>query len=47
MSDLHERLRHQSLGRPLTADKEALAQAMEKVFRAGEQDSRHGARAAT
>ena len=38
MSDLHERLRRQSLGRPLTADEEALAQAMEKVFRSGEQD---------
>jgi hypothetical protein len=38
MSDLHERLRRQSLGRPLTAEEEALAQAMEKVFRSGEQD---------
>jgi hypothetical protein len=38
MSELHERLRRQSLGRPLTADEEALAQAMEKVFRGGEQD---------
>ena len=38
MSELHERLRRQSLGRPLTADEEALAQAMEKVFRSGEQD---------
>jgi hypothetical protein len=45
MSDLHERLRHQSLGRPLTADEEALAQAMEKVFRAGEQDFEALARA--
>ena len=38
MSELHERLRRQSLGRPLTADEEALAQAMEKIFRSGEQD---------
>jgi hypothetical protein len=38
MSELHERLRRQSLGRPLTADEEALAQALEKVFRSGEQD---------
>jgi hypothetical protein len=45
MSDLHERLRRQSLGRPLTADEEALAQAMEKIFRAGEQDFEQLARA--
>lgn len=45
MSDLHERLRRQSLGRPLTADEEALAQAMEKIFRAGEQDFEALARA--
>ncbi len=45
MSDLHERLRRQSLGRPLTAEEEALAQAMEKVFRAGEQDFEALARA--
>lgn len=45
MSELHERLRRQSLGRPLTADEEALAQAMEKVFRAGEQDFEALARA--
>jgi hypothetical protein len=38
MSDLHERLRRQSLGRPLTAEEEALAQAMETGFRSGEQD---------
>jgi hypothetical protein len=45
MSELHERLRHQSLGRPLTAEEEALAQAMEKIFRAGEQDFEELARA--
>ncbi len=45
MSDLHERLRRQSLGRPLTADEEALAQAREKIFRAGEQDFEALARA--
>jgi hypothetical protein len=47
MSELHERLRRQSLGRPLTADEEALAQAMEKVFRSGEQDFEALARALT
>ncbi len=45
MSELHERLRHQSLGRPLTADEEALAQAMETIFRTGEQDFEAVARA--
>jgi hypothetical protein len=38
MSEQHERLRRQSLGRPLTPDEEALAQALEKNFRSGEQD---------
>ena len=45
MSELHERLRRQSLGRPLTADEEALAQAMETIFRTGEQDFEAVARA--
>ena len=45
MSELHERLRRQSLGRPLTAEEEALAQAMETVFRTGEQDFEEVARA--
>jgi hypothetical protein len=45
MSDLHERLRRQSLGRPLTAEEEALAQAMETVFRTGEKDFEQLARA--
>jgi len=43
--DLHARLRHQSLGRPLTAEETALAQALEKVFRAGERDFEAVARA--
>jgi len=45
MSDLHTRLRHQSLGRPLTAEESALAQALEKVFRAGAKDFEDVARA--
>jgi recombinase-like protein len=45
MTDLHARLRHQSLGRPLTADEIALAQALEKVFRAGAKDFEDVARA--
>ena len=45
MNDLHARLRHQSLGRPLTADETALAQALEKVFRAGAKDFEDVARA--
>jgi hypothetical protein len=38
MSDIHARLAHQSLGRPLTPQETALAQALEKVFGGGEQD---------
>jgi hypothetical protein len=38
MTDLHVRLAHQSRGRPLTADEVALAEALEKIFRTGEQD---------
>jgi len=45
MTELHERLRRQSLGRPLTSDEEALAAAMEKIFRTGEQDFEALARA--
>ena len=45
MSDLHARLRHQSLGRPFTAEETALAQALEKVFRAGRKDFEDVARA--
>jgi len=43
--ELHARLRHQSLGRPLTGEETALAQALEKVFRTGEQDFEAVARA--
>jgi hypothetical protein len=38
VSDLHSRLRHQSLGRPLSAEERALADAMEAVFRTGQHD---------
>jgi hypothetical protein len=36
MTDIHARLRHQSLGRPLTELERALADALEKVFRNGD-----------
>jgi hypothetical protein len=45
MSDLHSRLMHQSLGRPLTAEERTLADALEAVFRTGEQDFEAVARA--
>jgi hypothetical protein len=45
MTDIHARLQHQSLGRPLTAEERALADALEKVFRTGEQDFEQVARA--
>ncbi|MFL6797784.1 MAG: recombinase-like helix-turn-helix domain-containing protein [Xanthobacteraceae bacterium] len=45
MSDLHARLKHQSLGRPLTGEERALADALEAVFRTGEQDFEAVARA--
>ena len=38
MTDLHTRLMHQSLGRALSQDERALADALEAVFRTGEQD---------
>ncbi len=38
MTDLHSRLMHQSLGRPLSAEERALADALEAAFRTGEQD---------
>ncbi len=38
MTDLHSRLMHQSLGRALSAEERALAEAMEAVFRTGEHD---------
>jgi hypothetical protein len=45
MTDIHARLQHQSLGRPLTAEERVLADALEKVFRSGEQDFEQVARA--
>jgi hypothetical protein len=45
MSDVHSRLMHQSLGRPLTPEERALADALEAVFRTGEQDFENVARA--
>jgi hypothetical protein len=45
MSDIHARLRHQSLGRPLTEHERALAEALEKVFRTGVQEFAEVARA--
>jgi hypothetical protein len=45
MTDLHDRLAHQSLGRPLTSEETALAQALERAFRTGQQDFEEVARA--
>ncbi len=45
MSDIHARLKNQSRGRVLTAEEEALADALEAVFRTGEQDFEKVARA--
>lgn len=45
MSDVHARLKHQSRGRALTAEEEALADALEAIFRAGQQDFDEVARA--
>jgi hypothetical protein len=45
MSDLHSRLMHQSLGRALSAEERALADAMEAVFRTGQHDFAEVARA--
>ena len=45
MSDLHSRLQHQSLGRPLTDAERALADALEKVFLTGQHDFEEVARA--
>lgn len=44
MSDLHSRLMHQSLGRPLSPEERALADALEAVFRTGQQDFEEVAR---
>ena len=45
MSEIHERLKHQSLGRALTVEERALADALESVFGSGEQDFEAVARA--
>ena len=45
MSDIHSRLMHQSLGRPLSAEERALADALEAAFRAGNKDFEDVARA--
>jgi hypothetical protein len=45
MTDIHARLKHQSLGRPLTAEERALADALEAVFGSGEQEFEAVARA--
>jgi hypothetical protein len=45
VSDLHSRLMHQSLGRPLSAEERALADALEAVFRTGQHDFNEVARA--
>ena len=45
MSDLHAQLTHQSLGRPLSSEERALADALEAVFRTGEHDFEQVARA--
>jgi recombinase-like protein len=44
VSDLHSRLMHQSLGRALSPAERALADALEAVFRTGEQDFEEVAR---
>jgi recombinase-like protein len=45
MTDLHSRLMNQSLGRPLSAEERALADALEAVFRSGCHDFEEVARA--
>jgi hypothetical protein len=45
MNDIHSRLMHQSLGRPLTPEERALAEALEAAFSSGEQDFEGVARA--
>jgi hypothetical protein len=45
VSDLYARLKHQSLGRPLSPEERALADALEAVFRTGEHDFEQVARA--
>ncbi len=45
MSDIHSRLKHQSLGRPLVPEERALADALEAIFRTGTADFEDVARA--
>jgi hypothetical protein len=45
VTDLHSRLMHQSLGRPLEPAERALADALEAIFKGGEQDFAAVARA--
>jgi len=47
MADIHSRLMHQSLGRPLTSDERVLADALEAAFRAGAKDFEAVAQALT
>jgi hypothetical protein len=44
-TDIHSRLKHQSLGRPLEPEERALADALEAIFRTGQQDFEEVARA--
>src|SRR5438128_7853073 len=45
VGDIHSKLMHQSLGRALTPQERALADALEEIFSAGEQDFEEVARA--
>jgi hypothetical protein len=45
VSDIHSRLEHQSLGRPLQSEERVLADALERIFRTGQQDFEEVARA--
>jgi hypothetical protein len=45
MSEIHSHLMHQSLGRPLTSEERALAEALEAAFSSGAQDFEEVARA--
>jgi hypothetical protein len=45
MSEIHSRLKHQSLGRALAPEERALADALEAIFRSGTADFEEVARA--
>ena len=45
MADIHSRLMHQSLGRPLSPEERVLADALEAAFRGGNKDFEDVARA--